>query len=179
MSSVWRHGTQRSWWGRRPPRKSWTRGWKGFKIIIRSRPSGWVFWMSFLDEFLIGIFSCCPWVLRIFWKILWTSASKYIFLSKNGLWTKGLPFHSLCLYFSDLLISYPYLVLIGSVNDVITLINFGFRLEGTGQNCGLVSRNRPVSTGFYKGFSVSFLVLDGKKVLYLQVEFNLLTFSSN
>ena len=32
------------------------------------------------------------------------------------------------------------------------------RLEGTGQNCGLVSRNRPVSTGFYKGFLVSFLV---------------------
>ena len=47
--------------------------------------------------------------------------------------------------------------------------NYGNRLQGTGQNCGLVSRNRPVSTGFYKGFSVSFLVLDQKKVLYLEV----------
>ena len=43
------------------------------------------------------------------------------------------------------------------------------RLQGTGQNCGLVSRNRPVSSGFYKGTLVSFLVLDGKKVLYLEV----------
>ena len=43
------------------------------------------------------------------------------------------------------------------------------RLKGTGQNCGLVSRNRPVSTGFYKGTLVSFLVLDAKKVLYLEV----------
>ena len=34
------------------------------------------------------------------------------------------------------------------------------RLEGTGQNCGSVSD---------KGFSVSFWVLDGEKVLYLQV----------
>ena len=34
-----------------------------------------------------------------------------------------------------------------------------------------ISRNRLVSTGFYKGFSVSFLVLDGKKVLYLEVYF--------
>ena len=42
------------------------------------------------------------------------------------------------------------------------------RLQGTGQNCGLVSRNRPVSSGFYKGTLVSFLVLDGKKVLYLE-----------
>ena len=42
------------------------------------------------------------------------------------------------------------------------------RLAGTGQNCGLVSRNRPVSTGFYKGFLVSFLVLNGKKVRFLQ-----------
>ena len=55
------------------------------------------------------------------------------------------------------------------------------KLAGTGQNCGLVSRNRPVSTGFYKdcfttiflgfykGTLVSFLVLDAKKVLYLEV----------
>ena len=43
------------------------------------------------------------------------------------------------------------------------------RLEGTGQNRGLVSRNRTVFTGFCKGFSVSYLVLDGEKVLYLQV----------
>ena len=42
------------------------------------------------------------------------------------------------------------------------------RLVSTGQNCGLVSRNRPVSTGFYKGFLVSFLVLNGKKVRFLQ-----------
>ena len=44
-----------------------------------------------------------------------------------------------------------------------------YRLVGTGQNCSLVSRNRPVSTGFYKGTLVSFLVLDAKKVLYLEV----------
>ena len=37
------------------------------------------------------------------------------------------------------------------------------RLEGTGQNWGWVS------TGFYKCFSVSFLVLYWKKVLYLRV----------
>ena len=43
------------------------------------------------------------------------------------------------------------------------------RLQGTGQNCGLVSRNRPVSTGFFKGTLVSFLILDTKKVLYLEV----------
>ena len=43
------------------------------------------------------------------------------------------------------------------------------RLEGTGQNCGLVSRNRPVSTGFYKGTLVSFLVLDVKKVRFVEV----------
>jgi len=42
------------------------------------------------------------------------------------------------------------------------------RLQRNGQNCGLVSRNRPVCTGVYKGFSVSFLVLDGKKVLFVQ-----------
>ena len=43
------------------------------------------------------------------------------------------------------------------------------RLQGTGQNCGLVSRNRPVSTGFYKGTLVSFLVLDVKKVRFVEV----------
>ena len=37
------------------------------------------------------------------------------------------------------------------------------RLVSTGKNCGLVSRNRPVSTGFYKGTLVSFLVLDVKR----------------
>ena len=48
-------------------------------------------------------------------------------------------------------------------------VNVATRLQGTDQNCGLVSRNRPVSSGFYKGPLVSFLVLDGKKVLYLEV----------
>ena len=43
------------------------------------------------------------------------------------------------------------------------------RLVGTGQNCSLVSRNRPVSTGFYKGTLVSFLVLDVKKVRFVEV----------
>ena len=45
------------------------------------------------------------------------------------------------------------------------------KLQGTSRNCGLVSRNRPVSTSFYKGTLVSFLVLDVKKVLYLEVCF--------
>ena len=46
---------------------------------------------------------------------------------------------------------------------------YGFlQMIFAGQNCGLVSRNRPVSTGFYKGFLVSFLVLNGKKVRFLQ-----------
>ena len=43
------------------------------------------------------------------------------------------------------------------------------RLQGTGQSYGLVSRNRLVSNGFYKGTLVSFLVLDAKRVLYLEV----------
>ena len=51
-------------------------------------------------------------------------------------------------------------------------VSISSRLQGTGQNCGLVSidRNQPVSTGFYKGTLVSFLVLDAKKVLYQYLE---------
>ena len=45
-------------------------------------------------------------------------------------------------------------------------LNLNGRLKGTGQHCGLVSI---LETGFYKGLSVSISVLDGKKVLYLQV----------
>ena len=41
------------------------------------------------------------------------------------------------------------------------------RLRGTGKNCGTVSPYRPVSCGFYKGFSVSFEVSPPKTVRIL------------
>ena len=66
---------------------------------------------------------------------------------------------------------YQYSLIWAVVVAILHMICKLSRLQGTGQNCGLVSRNRPVSTGFYKGTLVSFLVLDVKKVRFVEVYF--------
>ena len=64
------------------------------------------------------------------------------------------------------------MISIGILQITLIIVSFVgkiFRLQGTGQNYGLVSSNRPVSTGFYKGTLVSFLGFGCEKVLYLEV----------